>query len=83
MFDHELLYFISRYYIIAIILGPCIFYIPKFFELRAETNRVSLDITVDCLPILQSTPFNLGPFKGGKATLFFIPIKTFDFEGPV
>lgn len=56
-----------KYYIIAIILGPCIFYIPKFFELRAVTNRVSLDITVDCVPILQSTPFNFSPFMAGSS----------------
>ena len=41
-----------RYYVIAVIVCPIIFYLPKFFELRTVYSSISFDVTVDCSLVL-------------------------------
>ena len=53
-----------KYYLCAIVIAPCIFYVPKFFELYAEEIRVGVDITVNCHSILNPPKVNLTVMKG-------------------
>ena len=61
-------YFIYRYYMITIILGPCIFYVPRFFELKTTHTRLGIDMTVDCEMALYPPKFNLSAFNGNIYT---------------
>jgi hypothetical protein len=49
---------------VAIILGPVLFYVPKFFELRTVHSRLGIDVTVDCSTILNPPKINFTAFKG-------------------
>ena len=49
----SLAFFSSRYYVAGIIIGPVIFYFPKFFELRTRYVGFSLNIPVDCYLVLN------------------------------
>ena len=57
---------------ITIILGPCIFYVPRFFELKTTHTRLGIDMTVDCEMALYPPKFNLSAFNGNIPIL--IPI---------
>ena len=49
---------------ITIILGPCIFYVPRFFELKTTHTSIGIDMTVDCEMALNPPKFNLSAFNG-------------------
>ena len=53
-----------KYYVIALILGPCIFYVPKYFELRTEKTSLPVKFKVDCEPILLPTAPEIGNWSG-------------------
>ena len=53
-----------KYYLLAIVLAPCVFYVPKFFELYAEETRVGVDIDVNCHSILHPPKVNMTAMKG-------------------
>ena len=53
-----------KYYLLAIVIAPCIFYVPKFFELYAEETRVGVDIEVNCHSVLNPPKVNLTAWKG-------------------
>ena len=53
LFLTSLVVFSSRYYVAGIIIGPVIFYFPKFFELRTRYVGFSLNIPVDCYLVLN------------------------------
>ena len=41
-----------KYYVLAFTLGPLLFYIPKFFELRTEGRIVEYNKLINCTKIL-------------------------------
>ena len=41
-----------KYYVLAFTLGPLLFYIPKFFELRTEERIVEHSKQINCTEIL-------------------------------
>ena len=49
---------------LAIMLGPLLFYVPKFFELRTVHSRLGIDVTVDCETVLNPPKINFTAFKG-------------------
>ena len=53
---------------ITIILGPCIFYVPRFFELKTTHTSIGIDMTVDCEMALNPPKFNLSAFNGNIYT---------------
>ena len=53
-----------KYYLLTIVLAPCVFYVPKFFELYAEETRVGVDIDVNCHSILHPPKVNMTAMKG-------------------
>ena len=53
-----------KYYLCTIVIAPCIFYVPKFFELYAEETRVGVDIEVNCHSVLNPPKVNLTVMKG-------------------
>ena len=57
---------------IGIIVGPCLFYIPKFFELRADHSRLGIDVQVDCETVLNPPKINLTAFRGILLCVFRI-----------
>ena len=58
-----------KYYLCAIVIAPCIFYVPKFFELYAEETRVGVDIEVNCHSVLNPPKVNLTVMKGRSQCL--------------
>ncbi len=50
-------------------LGPLLFYVPKFFELRTVHSRLGLDVTVDCETVLNPPKINFTAFKGNQEDL--------------
>lgn len=60
--------FAFRYYMLAIMIGPCLFYVPKFFELRSVQTRLPIDLSVDCETVLNPPKINFTLFKGKNFT---------------
>ena len=42
-----------KYYVLAFTLGPLLFYVPKFFELRTEERIVEHSKQINCTDILM------------------------------
>ena len=42
-----------KYYVLAFTLGPLLFYMPKFFELRTEERIVEHSKQINCTDILN------------------------------
>lgn len=61
---------------IAIVIGPCLFYVPKFFELRSVQTRLPIDLSVDCETLLNPSNINVTVFKGNR----FITMLRISFE---
>ena len=54
-----------KYYIIALIAVPVLFYIPKFFEVKAEVFQITYDQPFNCsrIQIFDKSPVILNLFK--------------------
>eukprot|EP00093_Oithona_nana_P012695 12695.XXX_117927_118591_1 [CDS] Oithona nana genome sequencing. len=44
-----------KFYVLAFTLGPLLFYLPKFFEIRTETTLQAYTKTLNCTEVLDST----------------------------
>ena len=44
-----------KYYVLAFTLGPFIFYLPKFFEIRTETNVQAYTKILNCTELLEES----------------------------
>ena len=44
-----------KFYVLAFTLGPLLFYLPKFFEIRTETTVQAYTKTLNCSEVLDST----------------------------
>ena len=66
---NEVSIFNYRYYVIAIIIGPILFYIPRFFEIVTVYKPIDITTNTDCSSFRPSIPVLEIPCIKGTCSL--------------
>ena len=54
---------INRYFVLAVVVVPVLFYVPKFFEVRSQEVVIPYQVTINCTDYVRFRGSNAG-FQG-------------------